>query len=30
MVWEQDDLILALSATDLSEADLLDIARSVR
>lgn len=30
VVWEQDDLILALSATDLAEADLLRIARSVR
>jgi hypothetical protein len=30
VVWERDDLILALSATDLSKADLLRIARSVR
>jgi hypothetical protein len=30
VVWEQDDLILALYGTDLSEADLLRIARSVR
>jgi hypothetical protein len=30
VVWEQDDLILALSALHLSEADLLRIARSVR
>jgi hypothetical protein len=30
VVWEQDDLILALSATELSEAELLRIARSVR
>jgi hypothetical protein len=30
IVWEQDDLILALSATELSEAELLRIARSVR
>lgn len=29
VVWEQDDLILALSALHLSEADLLRIARSV-
>jgi hypothetical protein len=29
VVWEQDDLILALSAAHLSEADLLRIARSV-
>jgi hypothetical protein len=30
VVWEQGDLILALSATDLSEVELLRIARSVR
>ena len=30
LVWEQDDLILALTSTDLSEAELLRIARSVR
>jgi hypothetical protein len=30
VVWEQGDLILALSAADLSEADLLRIARSVK
>lgn len=30
LVWEQGDLILALSASHLSEADLLRIARSVR
>lgn len=29
VVWEQDDLILALSATDLDEAELLRVARSV-
>jgi hypothetical protein len=30
VVWEQGDLILALSATDLSQADLLRMARSVQ
>ena len=30
LVWEQDERILALSSADLSEADLLRIARSVR
>jgi hypothetical protein len=30
VVWEQGDLILALSAADLSEAELLRVARSVR
>jgi hypothetical protein len=30
VVWEQDDLILALYGTDLTEADLLRMARSVR
>jgi len=30
VVWEQGDLVLALSAADLSEADLLRVARSVR
>jgi hypothetical protein len=30
VVWEQDDLILALSATDLTEVELLRSARSVR
>jgi hypothetical protein len=29
-VWEGEDLILALSATDLAESELLAIARSVR
>jgi hypothetical protein len=29
VVWEQGDLILALSATDLTEAELLQVARSV-
>jgi hypothetical protein len=30
LVWEQDDLVLALSTSDLTEAELLRIARSVR
>lgn len=30
VVWEQDDLVLALSTTDLSERELLRVARSVR
>jgi hypothetical protein len=30
IVWEQDDLVLALSTTDLSEQELLRVARSVR
>ena len=30
LVWEQDDLILALSSHDLDELDLLDIARSIQ
>ncbi len=30
VVWEQGDLILALSATDLSQSELLRVARSVR
>jgi hypothetical protein len=30
VVWEQDDLILALSATGMTDADLLNIARSVQ
>jgi hypothetical protein len=30
VVWEQGDLILALSATHLTETELLDMARSVR
>ena len=30
MVWEQDDLILALSSLYLDESDLLSIARSIR
>ena len=30
IVWEQDDLILALYGANLTEADLLRIARSVR
>jgi hypothetical protein len=29
LVWEQDDLVLALSTSDLTEAELLRIARSV-
>jgi hypothetical protein len=29
-VWEHEDLILALSATDLRESELLAVARSVR
>lgn len=30
LIWEQEDLLLALSTTDLSEAELLETARSVR
>jgi hypothetical protein len=30
LIWEQDNLILALSASDLTEADLLRVSRSVR
>jgi hypothetical protein len=30
LIWEQDNLILALTATDLTEAELLRVARSVR
>jgi hypothetical protein len=30
LVWEQDDLILALSSHHLDELDLLDIARSIQ